>query len=116
MNNKQLGINIKNERKRMGLTQTELADILNVSSNYISAIECGKKTPKLEMFFKIADALGVNLDTLAGDITISGKKEFLAYNITGKHKIDSLSNSEYNLLKNIINSLIEHFEKSKKDV
>ncbi len=77
MNKKQIGLNIKCERKKLGLTQEQLANTLNVSSNYISAIECGKKTPKLEMFFKIADVLNVNLDTLAGDNTSVGKQSFI---------------------------------------
>lgn len=110
LNKRQLGLNIKRERKRAGLTQEELATILDVSSNYISAIECGKKTPKLEMFFKMSDALNVGLDAFATDITSVGKKNSL---IHLDIKISELDENEYHLITTTINNLLEYFATSK---
>ena len=110
MDKKQLGLNIKRERKRLGLTQETLAAKVNVSHNYISAIECGKKTPKLEMFFKIADALNVSIDTLAEDITLKSKQNSIA---SFDRRISDLNDNEYRLLKNTVDNLLEYFENSK---
>ena len=106
----QLGLNIKQARKKLGLTQEELANKLNVSSNYISAIECGKKTPKLEMFFKIADVLNVNLDILASDIIKANRQNII---LSNDYKISSLNENEYKLLKNKLDNLFEYFKNSK---
>ncbi len=111
MNKIQLGLNIKQARKKLGLTQEELANKLNVSSNYISAIECGKKTPKLEMFFKIADVLNVNLDILASDLIKANRQNIIPNN--NNYKISSLNENEYKLLKNTLDNLFEYFKNSK---
>ena len=39
------GINLKEKRKQLGLYQSELAEILGVSSNTINNYEAGKKIP-----------------------------------------------------------------------
>ena len=108
MNKIQLGLNIKQARKKLGLTQEELANKLNVSSNYISAIECGKKTPKLEMFFKIADVLNVNLGILASDLIKANRQNIIPNN--NNYKISSLNENEYKLLKNTLDNLFEYFK------
>lgn len=58
--NMTIGERIKNERKKAGLTQQELADRLGVSFANISQYENNKRNPKHETVFKIADAIGVN--------------------------------------------------------
>jgi transcriptional regulator with XRE-family HTH domain len=44
-----------------GLSQTELAKILNVDRTYINQIERGKKVPSLNLLERIAEVLGKNL-------------------------------------------------------
>ena len=50
--------NIKNYRIANGLTQEKLADLCNISRDYISEIERGKKFPSLKRLFVIAEAMG----------------------------------------------------------
>ena len=45
--------NIKNYRIANGLTQEKLADLCNISRDYISEIERGKKFPSLKRLFVI---------------------------------------------------------------
>jgi transcriptional regulator with XRE-family HTH domain len=51
----------KRHRMAKGLSQTELAKLLNIDRSYINQIERGKKTPSMGLLERIADALGKNL-------------------------------------------------------
>ena len=53
-------------RRRNLITQEELAEIVGVSGQTISAYERNIQTPSLDIAAGIADALGVSLDWLAG--------------------------------------------------
>ena len=46
-------------------TQAELGEKLGVTPQHVSMLESGKKFPSLAMLFKVADALGVNLTSIA---------------------------------------------------
>jgi DNA-binding XRE family transcriptional regulator len=56
--------NIAKIRKRKGLTQMELAELVGVNRFHISKIERGKRTPSVKLLIKIADVLNVSLDDL----------------------------------------------------
>ena len=60
-NKKKLGLKIKELRKRKGLTQEQLADLINMEQNSISVIESGRNFPTLGTLEKIAQILEVNL-------------------------------------------------------
>ena len=55
---------IGTERKKAGLTQGDLAQLSGVSQPHISAIEKGAWSPKLNTVMLIAEALGVDVNTL----------------------------------------------------
>lgn len=59
-----IGQKIKTAREQAHITQNELAKALGLSTHYVSAIERGIKTPKLETFVAIAKVLGVSADWL----------------------------------------------------
>lgn len=56
---KVLGQRVKTLRERKGLNQVDIAVSLNLSQNYISAIERGVKRPSLGTLKKLARILGV---------------------------------------------------------
>lgn len=60
-----LGKNIKTRRKELGLTQQELADILDMSLNFIGKIEVAFSKPSLDTLIEIAKAL----DTTVSELT-----------------------------------------------
>ncbi|MCM1002910.1 MAG: helix-turn-helix domain-containing protein [Candidatus Gastranaerophilales bacterium] len=64
---KNIGINIKSERLRRGISQEELAEKCDISRNSVSLIETGKINPTIIRVIDIADALGVNIDDLVKD-------------------------------------------------
>lgn len=58
---KDLGKLIRNERKRQGYTQAQLAALCNVGVTYISHLENGKKSSELEKALHITKMLGLDL-------------------------------------------------------
>lgn len=61
---KQLGNRIREVRKKRGLTQLEVADLADTSSNYFAEIERGQANPSYSMLTAIAKALKVKLSDL----------------------------------------------------
>jgi transcriptional regulator with XRE-family HTH domain len=56
-----LGKNIKIHRKLWNLSQSKLAERVDTATNYISAIEAGRRFPSVEMLERIAVALGIDV-------------------------------------------------------
>jgi transcriptional regulator with XRE-family HTH domain len=54
-------------RLRSGLTQAQLAEASGVTDETISRIERGRYEPAVSTLFRLAEALDVSLDRLAGD-------------------------------------------------
>ena len=53
-NDIRLGKEIKKSRKRMNLTQEQLAERLRLSTKYIQFMETGNRRPSLKTIYKIA--------------------------------------------------------------
>ena len=59
-----LGDKIKNLRRQKGMTQQQLADACDVRLMTISNYETGKYTPRQKTLEKIAEVLGVTVESL----------------------------------------------------
>ncbi len=59
-----LGVKLKQFRQERGLSLKELAEKTNLSISYLSEIEKGKKYPKPEKIFQLAQALEISFDDL----------------------------------------------------
>ena len=85
MNNKQaLGKRIKELRKRCGLTQEKLAELIDIETGSLSAIESGRHFPSLPTLEKIAENLNTELVQLfefKNIISVSEMKEKIIKNI-----------------------------------
>ena len=66
--------NLKFYRTQKGLTQEKLSEISGISSDYISEMERGKKTPSFKRLILIANALDIEIYKLFFD---NGRKNFL---------------------------------------
>jgi len=62
-----IGSNLKKIRSTVGISQSELARIADITSVYVSNIENDKKSPSAEILAKIASALGVSIDDFFKD-------------------------------------------------
>ena len=60
------------------MTQEQLAEIIDISPTHMSVIERGVKTPKLDTFVRIANALGVSTDALLQDVVVPVNDSIMA--------------------------------------
>ena len=63
---KEIGLKIAYYRKKKGYTQAQLAEMVGISSNYLSLIERGNKgqSYSMETLFKITEALEITVSEL----------------------------------------------------
>lgn len=61
-----LGYKIKNEREKLGINKSKLADMIGVSRTAIEKFEDGTKVPSAGAVKDLAIALGVTTDYLLG--------------------------------------------------
>ncbi|MBP5608149.1 MAG: helix-turn-helix transcriptional regulator [Lachnospiraceae bacterium] len=62
--NKQIGQRVKMIRKMKGMTQEQLADIINISVKHLSSVECGKARFSYENLISACNALDTSTDFL----------------------------------------------------
>ena len=67
------GLTIKNLREKKGLTQTELADMLGVSSKAVSKWETARGLPDISLIEPLANALSVSVMELMTGNTVINK-------------------------------------------
>lgn len=66
MDNQKTGEIISKKRKELGMTQNQLAGILNISFQAVSKWENGTAYPDIEMLPKLAAALNTTIDAILG--------------------------------------------------
>ena len=77
-NIKQLGNRIQYLRKLRGLTQAQLAELVNRSTNHISKIELGGANPSVSLIFELSSALNFSpYELFKFDDKVNG--QFCAY-------------------------------------
>ena len=54
-------LHFKDKREQLGLSQHQLARQLGITQTFLSEIERGRKNPSLEQFFRICEALDIQL-------------------------------------------------------
>lgn len=69
-----LSRNLKENRHKLGITQSELAERAGISTNFVAMIELKHKFPTPETLEKLSDALDINTYEL---FTTSGSPEII---------------------------------------
>lgn len=64
VNFKAIGLRIKEVRTDQGMSQAELAELVDISVQYVSQIERAKKQISLAVLIETANALGSTVDSL----------------------------------------------------
>lgn len=67
MDYKKLGRRIREERKKLSLTQAQLAESIDISDTYMGAIERGERSLTLDTLVRLVDRLGVTVDYMLSD-------------------------------------------------
>lgn len=92
----EVGQRIIERRRKLGITQEALAEISDVTTQFVSYAESGKRAMRPENLLKIANALGVSTDyLLTGDIV---DKDLLLLS----EKLRKLTPSQLRIIENII--------------
>lgn len=52
---------IRSTRKKAGLSQYKLAKMVGITQSFMNEIESGKKSPSIEVFFRICEALNIRV-------------------------------------------------------
>lgn len=58
------GLKIRELRKKRGLSQEKLAELVKIDYSYLNLIEAGKRNPSLKVITKLARTLKVSLPEL----------------------------------------------------
>lgn len=56
-----VALKLREERKQRGLSQTDLAAFAGVSLNFISQLESGKKTVRIDKLLSVLNVLGLEI-------------------------------------------------------
>ena len=73
-----IGQYIKKLRKEKGLTQTQLADKLNISFQSVSKWEVGETLPDTNILLPLCNELGTTVDTLlSGGVIINKNRKLI---------------------------------------
>lgn len=70
-----LGLLIKNERKKQGLTQDKLSSLINIDAKNLSNIERGNNFPAFNTFCKIVEVLEIEPNYLLNFIEFKKLKQ-----------------------------------------
>ena len=99
-----VGNRIKEAREQAHLTQEDLAEIVDISPTHMSVIERGAKTPRLDTFVKIVNALKLSSDALLQDVVRPVSDSIIS---ELSIRIGSLPPKEQNRILNAIRALTE---------
>lgn len=108
MNQLALGQRIRAQRKKLNLTQEQLAEKINVSTTYMGFVERGERSITLGKLTVLANVLGVSVDYLLSDTVPSNasSKEVLWLQL-----LASASEEEQNLIIDMAKLILNHSEK-----
>lgn len=102
----EMGRRISERRRKLGLTQEALAEKGDMTTQFISYAEAGKRAMRPENLKKLSEALGVSADyLLTGEIV---NEDLLMLS----DKMRSLSPSQLRIVESIIDECLSLFDKN----
>lgn len=104
LNYVEIGKRIKIARIRIGISQENLAELVNLSPSHMSNIETGTTKVSLTAIVKIANALSVTVDDLLCDNLIRAKPQF---EDDIKLLLDACDDYEIRIVKDLLTTIID---------
>lgn len=108
MDYKSLGNRIREERRRLNLTQAQLAEDIDISDTYMGAIERGERSLTLDTLERLVNRLGVTIDYLLADSIPGNDSVFIEQ---FKQIIDRQPLERKQMAINVLRSIFSYFEK-----
>lgn len=94
MNNKEIGVRILDARKKLGYTQKQLGDLINVSDKAVSRWERGVGCPDISLLLPLSDVLQISIDELISGNTSDKNETKTIQNIINYTKEKTIENKE----------------------
>lgn len=112
MDLQEAGKRIQKIRKKLGLTQEQLAEKVGISAHFVYEIEHGQKTMSLYTLADITLALGTSTDYILFGRTpdISTDARDIMINDDLSHIIETVPMSKRNAVKNIVKSVLPYIK------
>ena len=91
-------LTLKTLRKQHGLTQQQLADMLQVSKSRINMYERGEREPNFEMLHSLGEFFNVDMNYLLGSIHFEqqeGLRLDAAHGISGASEQDKIDDEKF---------------------
>ena len=105
MNEVKIGQRIREERKRLNMTQEQLAEDVDLTTAYIGLVERGERNLTLDNIVKVANRLGVTVDYLLID-SIDSEKDPMLLEVA--QLFANRTNKEKALAVNLIKTLFSY--------
>lgn len=99
-----IGSRLRKAREARKLTREQLAEMVDLTDNYIGMLERGERMPRLATFMDIIEALEVTADAILCDVVNYVSSSRLA---EYDRKIESLSKKEREKLFKVLDVLLE---------
>lgn len=101
--NVEIGINIKKEREKAGLTQERFAEMIDIGVKSLSSVECGNVGISLATLRRICTALSISSDAIL--FTDIPKND--TSNLT--KRLERLTPEQFEIAENMIRELLKAF-------
>lgn len=85
-----IGKNIKQLRKKHGMTQEQLAELVDTDQKQISKIESGQTRARLTTYLHIANAFGVSIDHFLADALMIEPEHYPVSMLSGEDELEFL--------------------------
>lgn len=123
LDNKAIGLKIREERKKLKLSREEFAEIIELSEYYVGQLERGERQMSLPTLVKIAKHLHVSLDYLVFGKTVPSNSYvhdthniYKIYDSDQAKEFDSLLNKcsiqELALVKKLVLAILPYVSKN----
>lgn len=109
MDYKKLGRRIREERKKLNLTQAQLAEEIDISDTYLGAIERGERSLTLDTLVRLVNRLGVTVDYMLADSVADNDSNIMEQ---FKQIIDKQPLERKQMAINVLHAIFSYFEKN----
>ena len=108
MDYRRLGERIREERRKLGLTQAQLAEAVDISDTYMGAIERGERSLTLDTLVRLVNRLGVTVDYLLADSVTDSDANIMDQ---FKQIIDCQPMDRKQMAINVLRTIFAYFDK-----
>ena len=107
MDYKRLGERIREERRKLGLTQAQLAEDVDISDTYMGSIERGERSLTLDTLVRLVNRLGVTVDYLLADSVANSDANIMEQ---FKQIIDNQPMDRKQMAINVLRTIFSYFD------